>query len=65
MLNKEEQIKKWINKKECLSHYYPVYRWFTFEEIDEITWRYFCQNCVFEIENVSDVLKRMKERDSE
>ena len=65
MLNKEEQIKKWINKKECLFHYYTVYRWFTFEEIDEITWGYFCQNCVFEIENASDILKRMKERDAE
>lgn len=65
MFNKEKQIKNWIDKNECLAHYYQALNWFGKEEINEITWKYFCQNCVFEIENANKILIRMKERDSQ
>ena len=65
MFNKEKLVKKWINEGyECVPKYDKVYGWWCDNKIMTETWHEFCLKCVFEIANVSDVLKRMKERDS-
>ena len=65
MFNKEKKVRKWIDENyECVPRYDEVYLWWCDEKISDELWSDFCLECVFEIANVSDVLKRMKERDS-